>query len=267
MQVNRFSKLSKIPSSERVTLSRTSKSLFKILSRIISLETKKNDSILLQPPLNHRDYGQARIIDTKKCMLWRKNDTSLQEIYNYDEYEKKILAFARYWTHQVDDSQSDNKVVGDFDELFGISSNDEEDTSDDDESYLSDLSIHASQLDLKNALHKGFGAPENEGSELLKKDVLDMQRFAIDSINFFEEQRKMWERTSISIDEERGVRVIAVSKCIGVSASGHRDLTLGSDVKHRFAYRIRIDNFNQPETDDGKEGQDNIQHALDVLPY
>lgn len=245
------SKLSSaISSSEREILNRTSLGLYRIFSRIISLEAKKNEFILLQPSLSHLDYGQARMIDATKCMIWRDN-----EINNDDAIHNKILTFSKTWTEKEEDEEEE-KVIGNFDELFGIL-HDEEDYDDDDEdqddSYLPDVSLYVTPLDLKRAVRKEFLTTSTSTDELTKQDILNMQRFAIDSINLLEEQRRMWDRTSISVDNDRGIRVVATSRCIGISSSGHAGLKLPSEIKYRFAYKIRIENFNVCTSDENDD--------------
>ena len=244
---------STISSAEREILNRTSLGLYRIFSRIIRSEAKKNEFILLQPPLSHRDYGYSRVIDATKCMIWRENEINNDS--DCDAFHKKILAFSKTWTQKEEDSEEE-KLIGNFDELFGIVHDEEEkdhgDEDEQDDSNLSDISLYVSPLfDLRRAVRKGFFTSSTSTGELTKKDIVNMQRFAIDSINLLEEQRRMWERTSISVDKDRGIRVVAVSKCIGISSSGHAGLKLPSEVKHRFAYKIRIENFNT-STNSGK---------------
>ncbi len=220
--------------------------------------------VMLQPPLDHRDYGQARLIDAEKCMWWGNNNISspgasgVLEVHG-DELTHKILSFSKKWTQK--DEAGEEKEVGNFDELFGIAQN--EGDGDDENSNYDDVSLHVSYFDLRCALHKGFlgfDQKEDNLSTLTKQDIIKNQRFAIDAINLLEEQLAMNNRTSISTDRERGIRVVAVSKCIGVSSSGHQGLKVGPDVKYRFAYRIRIENFNEPESeDDEKESSTTVQ--------
>ena len=246
---------SALSSAEKETLNRTSLGLYRILSRIISLEAKKNEFILLQPSLSHRDYGQARMIDATKCMIWRDND-----INNDDTIQKKILAFSKTWT-QKEENEEEEKVIGNFDELFGIVLEEEgdhdNDEEDQDDSYLPDVSLYVSPLDLKRAVRKEFLTTSISTDKLTKQDILNMQRFAIDSISLLEEQRRMWDRTSISVDNDRGIRVVATSKCIGISSSGHAGLKLQSEIKYRFAYKIRIENFNSSTS--GEKSDSTVQ--------
>lgn len=249
--VTRSCKISGITVGERKILDQTSIGLYRILSRIIKIEGKRNDYILLQPPLNHRDYGQARMLDSKDAIIWR--DTKV--LKDDDEIWKKILRFCKTWTKKEDEVE--DKVIGDFDKLFGISQANEEngkegsgvDANDDDVLVPEEFTLYVPHFDLKRALRHGFHSHINIENELTKKQLLDMQRFAIDSIKLLEDQRKMWERTSISIDKERGIRVIATSRCIGVNPAGQRAQQSGTEVKNWFAYRIRVDNFNEPGSD------------------
>ncbi len=240
-----LTKYSNLSSNERQRISQTSVGLYRILNKVISSHTRRESVLLLQPSIDHRDYGQARIIDAKKCITWKSMDTNMPHgvVNSYHNLESKIISFARHWTGKSndDDDSGDEREIGDFNEMFGISAKSADENEVNAEEDFSDMSLYVSCVDLKNALRQGFDTTSVHGS-LLKKEILDMQRFAIDSITLFEEQVKMFERTSISVDEERKIRVIAVSKCIGVSSTGPR-----------FAYRIRIENFNEPDNDDENE--------------
>ena len=246
-----ITKFSNLSSNERQRITQTSIGLYRILNKIISSHAKKNEWLLLQPPLYHRDYGQARIMDANDSIIMKhsmnNSDASTNALKSEGDFRFKILSFAKHWTSKVndddddDDDENNEREVGNFDEMFGITPTVDEEYYDhaneegSDKRDFTDLSLFVSSLDLKFALRQGFKSSCTE-KNLTKKDVLDMQRLAIDSINLLEEQAKMFERTSISVDEERKIRVIAVSKCIGISATGPR-----------FAYRMRIENFNEPE--------------------
>jgi hypothetical protein len=87
---------------------------------------------------------------------------------------------------------------------------------------LLERSIWASVDDLKRTVRNGFRlfsptatdadiAHDQNNYDLGKKDVLALQRFAIESLRLMEDQKDLWERTSVSVDEGRGLRVIATS--------------------------------------------------------
>lgn len=260
-----ITKFANLSSKERQRISQTSISLYRILNKIISSHAKKNELLLLQPPLYHRDYGQARIIDAKDSIIMQHSingsDVSTNVLKSEDDFHSKIFSFAKHWTSNVnndDDDENDEREVGNFDEMFGITPTVDEDDYDDaneiesDEQDYTDLSLFVSNADLKFALRQGFKSSSTE-KNLTKKDVVDMQRLAIDSINLLEEQEKMFGRTSISVDEERKIRVIAVSKCIGISATGPR-----------FAYRIRIENFNKLDDEEDATGKNDDENFTSV---
>jgi hypothetical protein len=59
-----------------------------------------------------------------------------------------------------------------------------------------------------------------ESGEMPKKsDVLQLQRFAIESMKLLQDQKDLWERTSVSVDRERGLRVIATSRYVQIHKS------------------------------------------------
>ena len=242
-----------ITAKERQSLNRTSLSLYKILLKVISRDdASKSGFILLQPAVNSRDYGQAKIVDATKSLLWTNQVSQRQKVTN-EELCANILSFSKVRTEEVGE-RDETKVVGNFDELFGIAvdendANDENDNDSNQDLDAIDLSLYVSHLDLKNAIRKGFEAGQDIDKALEKIDIIRMQKVAIDSINLLEDQKLMWDRTSISTDEKKGIRVIAVSRCIGVSTGGHPGLNEAPTVRHKFAYRIRIENFNEPGSD------------------
>ena len=184
-----------ITAKERQSLNRTSLSLYKILLKVISRDdASKSGFILLQPAVNSRDYGQAKIVDATKSLLWTNQVSQRQKITN-EELCANILSFSKVRTEEVGE-RDETKVVGNFDELFGIAvdendANDENDNDSNQDLDAIDLSLYVSHLDLKNAIRKGFEAGQDIDKALEKIDIIRMQKVAIDSINLLEDQKLM----------------------------------------------------------------------------
>ena len=231
------------------------------------------DGILLQPPLNHRDYGSARLLESKKSMYWcstnsnSNSDNSIttnkntidEHEYKYD-VEHQIIAFFNWWIQyeyltSSSSSPSSNKkwIPPDVDDIpIPVTERIDDYLSDkmDVSSFesLLERSIFASSHDLRLAARYAFRLPGGDGDGdgdggpgengflfrmknddhyhqhqqqpdpdsdpdpiMEKKDVLELQRLAIEAIRLMEDQKDLWKRTSVSVDEERGLRVIATS--------------------------------------------------------
>ena len=271
--------LKSIRASESASTSVSSSASTSACSSSSSSSSSKDvkDGILLQPPLNHRDYGSARLLESKKSMYWcSTNSNSDNNITTIDEHDYKydvehqIIAFFNWWiqyeyltssssssssssspssnkkwippddddipipvTERIDDYLSDKMDVSSFESLL-------------------ERSIYASSHDLRLAARYAFrlsgggdgdgdGGPGGNGflfrmkndhhhqqqqqqqqqqqpdpdpdsdPIMEKKDVLELQRLAIEAIRLMEDQKDLWKRTSVSVDEERGLRVIATS--------------------------------------------------------
>jgi len=125
---------------------------------------------------------------------------------------------------------------------------DEEDDTEEDELEF-DESILASTDDLMNAVRIAFRAPlvspTPSNEETLPKQTIIQRRHkdAIDVSNLLSEQLRMWSgKSSISVDVERGVRVVATSSCLMRSSSSVGVSGLDKQ-SYKFAYRIRVENI------------------------
>lgn len=83
--------------------------------------------------------------------------------------------------------------------------------------------------------------------------LLYQQKWAIRAFQLLQDQGTMIRLQSVSTSTEQqqqhGVRVTATSRCIGRSTTvGHSTTTTTSDLKYRFAYRIRIENVHASDT-------------------
>jgi len=210
-----LAKLAEPSTEDLVKLSKTSATLYRIMLKSLRASNhgpienqiaghENSNYIMLQPPLDRRDYGSARIMDAEKCVYWCDGKPAGEEFPSEEkaEREKQILSFFNWWVQYFNESfgneRVDSFIIQELD-LVSIES-------------LLEKSIFVSYNDLKQTLRKGFRL--FSGEALDKPDILQLQRFAMESIKLMEDQRDAWERTSISVDSERGLRVIATSRYV-----------------------------------------------------
>lgn len=221
--------------NELAQLNKTSTRLYRILLKAIPRE----NAILLQPPLNHRDYGSARLMNANKTTYWCSDSeddaANTDDVTSKVQNENEILSFFNFWVQYEYTMFSSTSPSSHSEELYERIDN-----------YLSqnlgltsfesllDRSVYANPRDIKKAIRIGFrlfsdeninctnqstyGQVEenqNDSKEntllLDKRDILELQRFAIQSNRLLEDQKDWWERTSISVDKERGLRIMATS--------------------------------------------------------
>lgn len=222
--------VSKVSAKEMAKYNTTSARLYRILLKNINgLDYDKNDEILLQPPVNHRDYGTARALRSDSAMYWSRTK-------DQTENRKHLLSFYSWWTQYLNETFYNDRIDDKISFMLG--------PHDDDivESLLNKF-LYVSKNDLLKTARSSFHMFDSDDN-ITKQDVIDLQRFAIEALKLTDSQKDMWCRTSISEDHEKGLRIIATSSCIGVTAVGL--LSNEDRVKNRFAYRIRIENFNEP---------------------
>lgn len=163
-----------------------------------------NYSIPLLKPLDPHDYGQARIFSMPTSSYSPMDDIH-QLFYDWNDE----APFIDEWFLSVFDFHQEEK-----------------------QEYTS---LWVQKPALKQAIRFAFCA----SSGTL---VVPMQRLAIEAIKSLQEQQDIQRRTSVSLDVERGVRVIAMSCLIGISTSAKEG------TKYRFAYRIRVENLASSST-------------------
>ena len=119
------------------------------------------------------------------------------------------------------------------------------DESDNDEGVLeSDESVLVMVKDLQNAVRIAFRANLIPSSQSIIEDaqpistiIARRHRDAIDACSLLSEQLSMWgNKSSISTDWERGVRVVATSSLMLKPTPGSK--------RYRFLYRIRVENIS-----------------------
>lgn len=234
--------ISKLSAEEMTKYNKTSARLYRILLKNINgLDYDKGNEILLQPPVNHRDYGTARALRSDSAMYWSR-------MKDQKENQKHLLSFYSWWTQYLNETFYNDRIDDKISSMLG--------PHDDDivESLLNKF-LCVSKNDLLHTARSSFHMFDSD-DDITRQDIIDLQRFAIEALKLTESQKDMWCRTSINEDHEKGLRIIATSSCIGVTAVGL--LSNEEHVKNRFAYRIRIENFNEPN----KENEDKSYQLL-----
>jgi len=99
-----------------------------------------------------------------------------------------------------------------------------------------DTSLWTSREAVRSAIQTAFRTPTSMATTT-------QQRFAILTIHWLQDVEQMIQRSSVST--EHGLRVVATSSCIGIASSGS---ALINETKHRFAYRIRVENLADSES-------------------
>jgi hypothetical protein len=180
MMLGRFSQLSSRQQTVRSFASDASNTTSIRLYRIIlRMVNNLNDSFPLQEPLNPRDYGQARLFS-----MHTQGDDSSLNLY-------KLFAT---WHHDNPYIQTWYSAVSDFE-------------YDDEEECFS---LWASKAELKNAIRRAFCQSPSD-------DIVPMQGLAIDAIQNIQQQLRMQQRSSVSINVERGIRVVATSRYVSIA--------------------------------------------------
>jgi len=178
------------------------------------VNTKLDDSYPLQQELNPSDYGHA----TLYSQISGKEETTVEIYKLFRDFHKDDCPEVVYdWYNNVvddawyHDGHADDPIVNSF---------------------------WASKVQVKTAIRQAFRNPStieemNDMPELL----LSLQRLAMYAVSDLSKQHSLQQKSSVSIDAERGVRVIATSSCIGS--------VRGGDAHHyRFAYRMRVENLH-----------------------
>jgi len=203
---------------------------------------------MLQPSLSPQDYGRARILDADRCAVWSRRPEVTVVDGGEDGVEgsvgggdgdsvvaEEIVAFFRRWdgngdvlTHIRDELNRDDRDNDDADENDD-DDDDDDDYNDDDDDELDfhpDRTLLVSRDDLRKALRLAFlrllppdaPAPPSSSSApsfvLTKPHVVDLHRFAIQSLTLMENQANMWDTTSVRVDWERGIQVVATSRYV-----------------------------------------------------
>mmetsp|Transcript_17985 Transcript_17985/g.37482 ORF Transcript_17985/g.37482 Transcript_17985/m.37482 type:complete len:589 (+) Transcript_17985:35-1801(+) len=115
--------------------------------------------------------------------------------------------------------------------------------------YETEESVLVRSKDLQNAVRIAFRAPltaptQSDDGDDMSIDAIVQRRHrdAIDASSLLSEQLSAWAgKSSISIDWERGVRLVASSHSMRQASFSARG---GGERSNRFAYRIRVENIS-----------------------
>ena len=116
----------------------------------------------------------------------------------------------------------------------------------DDEDYhinMRDPSVLVHARDIANAIRIAFRAPilpaeDSPNQTSMQSIITRRHRDAIDAFSLFSEQIDMWaKKSSVSINQHHGVRIVATSTCLHLSTPAKM-----GGRKYKFAYRIRVEN-------------------------
>lgn len=202
-------------------LNRASLRLYRLLLRECRQLQRSSTStserhLMLSPPLDPRDWGRARLISASSS----HNGTP-----HHAPTSKTVLEFL--------DRASSSAPTGEDDASVFVSASDVTDTV---RSSFRDTALHTDCLSSRQAM------------------VLHHQQRAIEAVKVLQTQRGMADRTFVTTDEERGLRVVATSRCIGRSVKSPMAASRGQ-VNNRFAYRIRVENMGtmSSTTSDGED--------------
>lgn len=292
--------------------------------------------LLLQPVLQPKDYGMAKIVHSNESLLWTptlstssSNKRTMNTQNQHDDGDTPgviscILNFFKQQSiHKNSSSSSSSNKASSSDEEEGtkkthVASAATTTTADSPDRSSSILhhsypALFVSCKDLKHALRQSFWripftattSSSTTSSSWDKQKILLLQRQAIDALNILDQQIQQYlYQTSISCDWDRGIRIIATSKCIGGSHShtmNHhpQPKTTSSSVatslqphttaataatttatttsspqdsmipssrewKYRFAYRIRVEKMN-PTVSVASSNQNPSIQAIQLL--
>lgn len=184
-----------------------------------AVNTKLDDAYPLQHELNPRDYGHANLYSQISGQ-----EETIVEIYKlFRDFHKDDCPEIVYdwynalvedaWYH---DAHADDPIISSF---------------------------WALREQVKSAIRQAFRNPNTlnmEWSIERMNDtpaVLSLQRLAMYAVSDISKQYELQQKSSISIDAERGIRVVATSSCIGTVLKGNAP-------HYRFAYRMRVENLH-----------------------
>lgn len=137
-----------------------------------------------------------------------------------------------------DDDDEEGVLHTWYRDLVGSDLKDEEEQLDD---IDLDSCLWTSRKAILSAMRTAF-MTSSKSSTLATTPIPQQQKFAILAISALQDVELTQQRTSVSMED--GLRVVATSSCIGTAATGS---ALIHETKHRFAYRIRVENL--PDND------------------
>lgn len=181
---------------------------------------------LIQPPLNPTQHGSFRTLPVKTV--------------SQEDAVKNLLVFFRDWNE--DNGEEDAQDW--FDTIQFNNNESSELPSSDlplDHDFTDEPTLWATASSIQNAIRYAFRNIKSSDPDDPAQNKR-MTKFAIRTMSMLMEQAEMRRLSSISF--EKDVRVVATSKHIGSSHGG----PMRGGAKHRFNYRIRIENLSDQES-------------------
>lgn len=239
-----------------------------------------SNCLLLQPPMDPRKYGFAKIAKARRSnddvgmamevlrfvhlLLGGDADDDLNHYYLGipDEHDNNINAGSSsssagrhsegHYTQFLDEDEERGEGSKDLSGTYGDSldkdivvDDGDEETADDTEELEVDQSILVTSDDLINAVRIAFRAPlisptPSDEETLSRQSIIQRrQRDAIDAAQILAAQLENWsDKSSVSVDLDHGVRVVATSSCLMTSST-----VPPGQYTYKYAYRIRVENI------------------------
>lgn len=175
-----------------------------------------------------------------------------------------------HYTQFIGNDKDGETIVDEWDSSDDDDDNDDNEEVGDMSSRMNDKSVLVTYNDLQNAIRIAFRAPlvpppslsglaDTTSSSLLTTStvITRRQRDAIDACSRLSKQKQMWNgKSSISINQERGLRVVATSSLIRRPLEG---TSVGMGTIYGYIYRIRVENIS-----DIIDNDDNTSPSSDV---
>ena len=219
------------------------------------------------------------------------NDETVKENYNIRHTSASGKHSEGHYTQFIDDDpergegQGQGVMNGNDKDAETIvdewdSSDDDDDNDDGEEvgdksSRMNDKSVLVTYNDIQNAIRIAFRAPlvpppslsgladTTSSSSLTTSTVITRrQRDAIDACSRLSKQIQMWNgKSSISINQERGLRVVATSSLMRRPLEG-TSVGMGTMGKYCYIYRIRVENISDIiDNDDNTSPSSNVEQS------
>jgi len=187
--------------------------LYRILLRRLASSFPNDDKILLQRPLRASEWGHAQRLELPPPPQAAHQDDDDEED---DAVMLRLFRFVAGWCnggggdHQNDNDSSSNPFIETW--LKEVSKDvacDKDDDDDDDNNNKSlQESLWVTRRQAQKALRRAFRTSSAEAAATIK----NWQGVAIQVASMLHEQLAMRQRTSVSVDEAHGVRVVATSR-------------------------------------------------------
>lgn len=235
-----------------------------------------SNCLLLQPPMDPRKYGFAKIAKARRnndevgmamevlrfvhLLLGGDADDDLSHYYlGVSEHDNNSNCESSsagrhsegHYTQFLDEDEERGDGSKDLSGTYGDSlqvddeDDDEEETADETEELEVDQSILVTSDDLINAVRIAFHAPltsptPSDEKTLSRQNIIQRrQRDAIDAAQILSAQLENWsDKSSVSVDLDHGVRVVATSSCLMTSST-----VPPREYTYKYAYRIRVENI------------------------